>query len=79
MSIYSAEPGRDKSWRADAIAWSENNTEAFAGLLPPPPAGDALLQYHKNLTQFGFVIVVIVQCVFWHIIVFRVRVHPHLR
>lgn len=32
MSIYSAEPGRDKSWRADAIAWSENNTEAFAGL-----------------------------------------------
>ena len=30
MSIYSAEPGRDKSWRADAIAWSENNTEAFA-------------------------------------------------
>ena len=32
MSIYSSEPGRDKSWRADAIAWSENNTEAFAGL-----------------------------------------------
>jgi Helicase len=32
MSIYSTEAGRDKSWRADAIAWSENNTEAFAGL-----------------------------------------------
>lgn len=32
MSLYSAEPGREKSWRADAIPWSENNTEAFAGL-----------------------------------------------
>ena len=32
MSIYSREPGREKSWRADAIPWSENNTEAFAGL-----------------------------------------------
>lgn len=32
MSIYSNEPGHDKSWRADATPWSENNTEAFAGL-----------------------------------------------
>lgn len=32
MSLYSSEPGREKSWRADAIPWSENNTEAFAGL-----------------------------------------------
>jgi len=32
MSIYSTEAGREKSWRADAIPWSENNTEAFAGL-----------------------------------------------
>ncbi len=32
MSMYSAEPGREKSWRADATPWSENNTEAFAGL-----------------------------------------------
>ena len=32
MSIYSSEAGREKSWRADAIPWSENNTEAFAGL-----------------------------------------------
>lgn len=32
MSIYSNEIGRDKSWRADATPWSENNTEAFAGL-----------------------------------------------
>ena len=32
MSIYSNEPGREKSWRADATAWSEHNTEAFAGL-----------------------------------------------
>lgn len=30
MSMYA--PSRDKAWRADAIAWSENNTEAFAGL-----------------------------------------------
>ena len=32
MSMYSSEPGRDKSWRADATPWSESNTEAFAGL-----------------------------------------------
>ncbi len=32
MSVYSSEAGREKSWRADAIPWSENNTEAFAGL-----------------------------------------------
>ena len=32
MSIYSNEQGREKSWRADATPWSENNTEAFAGL-----------------------------------------------
>lgn len=32
MSLYSNEADREKSWRADAIAWSENNTEAFAGL-----------------------------------------------
>jgi len=30
MSMY--ERNREKSWRADAIPWSENNTEAFAGL-----------------------------------------------
>ena len=32
MSLYAAENGREKSWRADATPWSENNTEAFAGL-----------------------------------------------
>lgn len=32
MSMYSTEAGHDKSWRADATPWSENNTEAFAGL-----------------------------------------------
>lgn len=31
-SIVSTMPGRDKSWRADLVTWSENNTEAFAGL-----------------------------------------------
>jgi ABC-2 type transport system permease protein len=33
--------------------------EAFAGLIPPPTAGDAMLQYHKNITQFGFIIVLL--------------------
>lgn len=31
-SIHSIDEQRAKSWRADAIPWSENNTEAFAGL-----------------------------------------------
>ncbi len=32
MSIYSRQPGHDKTWRIDAIPWSETNPEAFAGL-----------------------------------------------
>jgi hypothetical protein len=31
-SIHSAEAGHDRTWRIDAIPWSERNTEAFAGL-----------------------------------------------
>lgn len=31
-SLYSADPHHEREWRADAIAWSEVNTEAFAGL-----------------------------------------------
>lgn len=31
-SLYSAHPEHEKTWRIDAIPWSENNTEAFAGL-----------------------------------------------
>lgn len=31
-SIASTLPGHDKTWRVDAITWSENNTEAIAGL-----------------------------------------------
>jgi hypothetical protein len=31
-SVSSTDDGHDKSWRADAITWSEHNTEAFAGL-----------------------------------------------
>lgn len=31
-AVSSADPEAEKSWRADAIPWSENNTEAFAGL-----------------------------------------------
>ncbi len=31
-SVYSLSKGHDNTWFADAIPWSENNTEAFAGL-----------------------------------------------
>ncbi|MDP5279919.1 terminase [Sphingomonas sp. DG1-23] len=31
-ALISTQAGHDKSWRADAVTWSENNTEAFAGL-----------------------------------------------
>lgn len=31
-SIHSTLPGYDKTWRIDAIPWSERNPEAFAGL-----------------------------------------------
>lgn len=32
-AVYIAnDPVREKSWRIDAVPWSENNTEAFAGL-----------------------------------------------
>lgn len=30
-SVYSNEPKHEKAWRLDAVPWSENNTEAFAG------------------------------------------------
>lgn len=31
-SLHSIDPDHEKLWRADAIPWSEHNTEAFAGL-----------------------------------------------
>ena len=31
-ALYSADPNHEKNWRADAVPWSEHNTEAFAGL-----------------------------------------------
>lgn len=31
-SIYSVDPKHEKTWRIDAIPWSKENTEAFAGL-----------------------------------------------
>ena len=31
-AVMSVDEGRVSTWRADAIPWSENNTEAFAGL-----------------------------------------------
>jgi len=33
--------------------------EAFASLIPTPTAGDAVVQYHKNITQFGFLLAII--------------------
>lgn len=31
-ALASTSPGHDKSWRLDAVTWSKENTEAFAGL-----------------------------------------------
>lgn len=31
-SLFARQKGHEKTWRFDAIPWSENNTEAFAGL-----------------------------------------------
>ena len=31
-SLYSSQEGHEKTWRIDAISWSIDNTEAFAGL-----------------------------------------------
>jgi hypothetical protein len=31
-AIYSADPAHEKTWRIDAIPWSDTRTEAFAGL-----------------------------------------------
>lgn len=31
-SLFSLDPEHEKTWRMDAVPWSENNTEAFAGL-----------------------------------------------
>ena len=31
-ALFSSWPGRSRAWRVDAITWSENNTEAIAGL-----------------------------------------------
>jgi len=31
-AIFAVQPDHEKTWRIDAVAWSERNTEAFAGL-----------------------------------------------
>ncbi|MFZ5784097.1 MAG: terminase [Pseudomonadota bacterium] len=31
-ALHAALPGHDRTWRVDAVTWSENNTEAIAGL-----------------------------------------------
>ena len=32
MSIYATAPGHEKTWRCDAVTWSEDNLESFQGL-----------------------------------------------
>jgi hypothetical protein len=32
MSLASTAPGHERTWRADSVPWSKENTEAFAGL-----------------------------------------------
>jgi hypothetical protein len=31
-ALFSSDPAHEKTWRIDVVAWSERNTEAFAGL-----------------------------------------------
>ncbi len=31
-AVHTVDPKHEKTWRAEAVTWSENNTEAFAGL-----------------------------------------------
>lgn len=31
-ALFALQPGHEKTWRIDAVPWSETNTEAFAGL-----------------------------------------------
>ena len=31
-ALHAADPRQERTWRVDAITWSENNTEAIAGL-----------------------------------------------
>lgn len=31
-ALHSSDPKHERTWRVDAVPWSENNTEAFAGL-----------------------------------------------
>ena len=31
-ALFSSDPAHDRTWRVDFVPWSENNTEAFAGL-----------------------------------------------
>jgi ABC-2 type transport system permease protein len=41
------------------ILGSIEGAEVFADLIPEPTAGDAMLQYIDNLSQFGFILVVL--------------------
>jgi ABC-2 type transport system permease protein len=42
------------------ILRSVSGMEQFAGLIPEPTASDAIAQYVKNLTQFGFLLAVLI-------------------
>jgi ABC-2 type transport system permease protein len=41
------------------IVSSLEGAEMFAGLIPPPTTADAMIQYLKNLSQFGFILAVL--------------------
>jgi ABC-2 type transport system permease protein len=41
------------------IVSSMEGAEMFAGLIPPPTIADAMTQYLKNLSQFGFILAVL--------------------
>ena len=41
------------------IVSSMEGAEMFAGLIPPPTTVDAMVQYLKNLSQFGFILAVL--------------------
>ena len=41
------------------IVSSMEGAEMFAGLIPPPTIADAMTQYLKNLSQFGFILAIL--------------------
>src|SRR5271166_4822478 len=56
-AVFSAEAEHERLWRADAIPWREENTEAFAGLHTrhgtPADSGNALADHPLAPQSFG--------------------------